>query len=171
MNGEPRELIDAIVAAVESGEEQSRLRPMAERLKPWLLAIDTKRRFQVETVTMPRDTFLDSLNDETLLEHVTLKAWEQITDDMRVHHARRLLEAWVEEEIDYLAVEPLMATTGRSAVIAFVCSSRGPPKILEVLGAWRDVDGFWREHLKKNIDSEFPPSEDEILRLWDHRAL
>lgn len=89
---------------------------------------------------------------------------------MRIHHARRLLEAWVEEEIDYLAVEPLTATTGKSAVIAIVCSNREHPEILAVLGAWRDVDSFWREHLKKNIDIEFPPSEEEILRLWDHRA-
>ena len=96
---EPKKLFDEIVAASERNEDSRSIRPLLQKCVPWLLLFGQNRPFQVETTTMPRDWFLDCLNDGSLLAHVTMKPWEQITDDMRVRHSRRVLEEWAEETL------------------------------------------------------------------------
>lgn len=165
---EPKDLFDEIVRAMLREDRGHSLRSALEKLKPWLWAIREARPFQIETVTMPRNSFLDCLNDADLLNHVTMKPWEQVTDDMRVRHAHRTLEEWAEEASEHLALEEIRARDGQTAIVAFLCPDYGPPTIVNVLGAWRTQDDFWGEYLERHIDTEFPPSEDEILQLWDH---
>ncbi len=165
---EPKDLVDEIVGAVSrQGVLQSDF-PALEALRPWLRLWGTREPYHVEAVTMPLVWFVEHLNDGDLLQYVTMKPWEEITDDMRVNHALRRLEEFAEHSDEFLALHEIKGRDGKSAIVAFVCTNGDTLAIIRLLGAWRSLDSFWSDYLAKNIDTEFPPTRKEILSLWEH---
>lgn len=167
-SNEPSAAVEETVAAVVRQGAAKAGFPAFAKLEPWLCQLAAHTRFEVETVTISRSQFQTFLNDRDLLEHMTLKPWEDITDDMRVRHARGRVEGLVEESDAYLAIHPLKGHNGAAAVVAFLCADTQPPSIDRFLGAWPSVASFWADHLTTHIDTEFLPSHDEIVELWDH---
>jgi hypothetical protein len=168
-SSDPQRAIDEIVAAVVTEGALSASFPLLGALKPWLEEFARKGRFDVETVSFPRSWLLDIMNDGHLLEYVTMKPWEQITDDMRVRHVQKRIEEYAQTSDEFLALQEIRSRACTTAVVASVCSESSL-EVVRILGAWPSQEAFWTDHLHKNVDAEFPPTEEEILRQWDHYA-
>lgn len=176
-SNDPQAAIDKVVAEVERADSVGPTYLPLQELKPWLLQLGTDGPFTIEAVTMTRDWFMGCLTDGKLCDDLAKKdrprIGDDITDDMRVRYAQKLIESFMEERDSLTCLQHITSRRGGSAVVAFVYLSylevdSAPSTIDRLLGAWSTAADFWAE--AKHIDTELPPTYDEILKMWDDES-